>query len=166
LINFVVGRNLNKYFVTHHTPTLVAHLGMREITIKKYIRYLFVIVFILFILNKFYLRPWVLENELPELFQIFVFSVPNLIEAILGTIVLTGILLQLSQYSNKKIKDSSIYLIAVSISSLYVISQELKFHNLGGNNVYDPYDLFASIFGLLIIFIIIKKFGFIELKQK
>lgn len=135
---------------------------MREITIKKYVRYLFGIVFILFILNKFYLRPWVLENELPELFQIFVFSVPNLIEAILGTIILTGILLQLRQYSNKKIKDSSIYLIAVIISSLYVISQELKFHNLGGNNVYDPYDLIASILGLLMIFMIIKKFGFMD----
>ncbi len=139
---------------------------MREITIKKYIRYLFGILFILFILNKFYLRPWVLENELPELFQIFVFSVPNLIEAILGTIILTGILLQLRQYLNKKIKDASIYLIAVSISSIYVISQELKFHNLGGNNVYDPYDLIASILGLLIIFMIIKKFGFIDLKEK
>ncbi len=139
---------------------------MREITIKKYIRYLFGILFILFILNKFYLRPWVLENELPELFQIFVFSVPNLIEAILGTIILTGILLQLRQYLNKKIKDASIYLIAVSISSIYVISQELKFHNLGGNNVYDPYDLIASILGLLIIFMIIKKFGFMDLKQK
>ncbi len=139
---------------------------MREITIKKYVRYLFGIVFILFILNKFYLRPWVLENDLPELFQIFVFSIPNLIEAILGTIILTAILLQLRQYSNKKIKDSSIYLIAVSISSLYVISQELKFHNLGGNNVYDPYDLIASILGLLLIFMIIKKYGFMDLKQK
>ena len=139
---------------------------MREISIKKYVRYLFGIVFILFILNKSYLRPWVLENELPELFQIFVFSIPNLIEAILGTIILTAILLQLRQYSNKKIKDSSIYLIAVSISSLYVISQELKFHNLGGNNVYDPYDLIASILGLLLIFMIIKKYGFMDLKQK
>ena len=135
-------------------------------TVKKYVRYLFGIVSILFILNKFYLRPWVLENELPELFQIFVFSIPNLIEAIVGTIILTGILLRLRQYSNKKIKDSSVYLVAVSISSLYVISQELKFHNLGGNNVYDPYDLIASIIGLLMTFMIIKKFGFTDLEEK
>ncbi|MGI9549985.1 MAG: hypothetical protein ACR2MT_02200 [Aurantibacter sp.] len=145
---------------------MAANQGMEEMTVKKYIRYLFGTVFILFILNKFYLRPWVLENELPELFQIFVFSIPNLIEAILGTIILTGILLQLRQYSNKKIKDSSIYLIAVGISSLYVISQELKFHNLGGNNVYDPYDLIASIIGLLMTFMIIRKFGFIDLEEK
>lgn len=139
---------------------------MKEIAIKKYVRYLFGIGFLIFMLNKFYLRPWVLENELSEPFQIVVLSIPNLIEAILGTIILTGILLQLRYYSNKKIKDSSIYLIAVGISSLYVISQELKFHNLGGNNVYDPYDLIASILGLLMIFMIIKKFGFMDLKQK
>ena len=135
---------------------------MREIAIKKYVRYLFGIGFAIFILNKFYLRPWVIKNELSTLFQIVVFSIPNLIEAILGTLVLTGILLHLRQYFDqiKNIKDPTIYLIAVGISSLYVISQELKFHNLGGNNVYDPYDLIASIIGLLITFAIIKKFGF------
>ena len=135
---------------------------MREIAIKKYVRYMFGIVFALFILNKFYLRPWVIKNELPTLFQIVVFSIPNLIEAVLGMLVLTGVLLQLRQYFEqlKNIKDSTIYLIAVGISSLYVISQELKFHNLGGNNVYDPYDLIASIIGLLMTFVIIKKFGF------
>ena len=135
---------------------------MREIAIKKYVRYLFGIVFAIFILNKFYLRPWVIKNELSTFFQIVVFSIPNLIEAILGTLVLTGVLLQLRQYFDqlKNIKDPTIYLIAVGISSLYVISQELKFHNLGGNNVYDPYDLIASIIGLLMTFAIMKKFGF------
>lgn len=85
-------------------PTDVIHLGMREITMKKYVRYLFGIVFLLFILNNFYLRPWVLENELPAFFQIFVFSVPNFIEAILGTIILIGILSQLRMYFDKKNK--------------------------------------------------------------
>ena len=141
---------------------------MREIAIKKYVIYLFGIAFFVFILNKFYLKPWVLGNELPELFQIFVFSIPNLIEAILGTLILTGILLQLRKYSDKakKIKDSSVYLIAVGISSLYVISQELTFHNLGGNNVYDPYDLIASIIGLLMTFTIIHTFGFADELEK
>lgn len=135
---------------------------MREIVIKKYVRYLFGIVFVIFILNKFYLRPWVIKNELSVLFQIVVLSIPNFIEAILGTLILTGVLLQLRQYFDKEknIKDATIYMLAVSICSFYVISQELKFHNLGGNNVYDPYDLIASIIGLLITFAIIKIFGF------
>lgn len=135
---------------------------MTEIAIKKYVRYLFGVVFLIFILNKLYLRPWVIENELPLFFQIVVFSIPNLIEAIIGTLILTGILLHLRQYVKKAkhIKDATVYLLAVSACTLYVISQELKFHNLGGNNVYDPYDLIASGVGLLMTFIIISKFGF------
>ena len=137
---------------------------MKEIPIKKYVRYLFGTGFLVFMLNKFYLRPWVLENELPMPFQIFVLSIPNLIEAILGILIVTGILLQFKRYFDKvkNINNSSIYLVAAGISSLYVISQELKFHNLGGNNVYDPYDLIASIIGLILTLAIINKFGFTD----
>ncbi|MDX2445236.1 MAG: hypothetical protein QNK30_15685, partial [Bacteroidales bacterium] len=81
-----------------------------------------------------------MENKTPDIFLIVTYSIPNLIEAIIGTLMLTGILLQARQYFNKKfgfIKDISIHILAVSIASIYVISQELKFHNLGGNNVYD-----------------------------
>ena len=138
---------------------------MKEIPIKKYIRYFFGVSIVIFILNKFYLRPWVLKNELSEFFQIIVFSIPNLIEGIIGTLILTGILLQVRQYFNEKIghiKDTYIYLMAVGLSSVYVISQEFKFHNLGGNNVYDLYDVIASIIGLTMTFGIIQVFGFTE----
>jgi len=119
------------------------------------VRYLFGIAILVFILNKFYLRPWVLKNELSEFYQIIIFSIPNLTEAIIGTLILTEILLQIRQYFNDKtdhVKDTYIYLIAVCFSSLYVISQEFKFHNLGGNSVYDSYDLIASIIGLTMTF--------------
>lgn len=124
---------------------------MREIGVKRYVSYLFGVVFVVFTLNKLYFRPWVIENELPPFFQRIVFSIPNLLEAILGTLVLTGILLHLRQYVKqaKNMKDTTVYLLAVSIASLYVISQELKFHNLDGNNVYDPYDLIASLLAYL-----------------
>ena len=132
--------------------------------IKKYVKHLFGIAFAIFISNKFFLRPWVIEHDLPELFQIVVFSIPNLIEAILGTLVLTGILLQLRQKLNKleNTKETTVYMIASCIAALYVISQELKFHNLGGNNIYDPYDLGASIIGLLLTSMVINKFGFTD----
>ena len=138
---------------------------MKEIPIKKYIRYLFGIAILVFIMNKLYLRPWILENETPNVFLIFTYSIPNLIEAIIGTLILTGILLQVRQYFNKKfgsIKDISIHILAVSIASIYVLSQELKFHNLGGNNVYDPYDIIASLIGLIMTFGIIQLFGFTD----
>ena len=138
---------------------------MKELPIKKYIRYLFGVSIFVFILNKLYLRPWILENNLSDFFLVVTYSIPNLIEAIIGTLILTGILLQTRQYFKKKIgsiKDTYIYQIAVTITAIYVISQELKFHNLGGNNVYDPYDLVASIIGLIGTFAIIHLVGFTE----
>ena len=138
---------------------------MKEIPIKKYIRYLFGIAVLTFILNKIYIRPWILEHKSPDILLIVTYSIPNLIEAIIGTLLLTGILLQIRQYFNKKfgsIKDIAIHIIAVIIAGIYVISQELKFHNLGGNNVYDPYDLVASLIGLILTFGIIQLYGFTE----
>ncbi len=138
---------------------------MKEIPVKRYVRYLFGITILVFILNKFYLRPWVLENELSEFFQIIVFSLPNLVEAIIGTLVLAGILLQMRLYFGNtigNIKDTYVYLIAVGIAAIYVISQEFKLHNLGGNNVFDIYDVVASIIGLSLTFGLIQIFGFVE----
>ena len=141
---------------------------MKEIPIKKYVRYLFGIAILIFILNKFYLRPWILEHDVPDIFLIVTYSIPNLIEAIIGTLILTGILLQVRQYFHKQlgaIKVTYIHILAVSIASIYVISQELKFHNLGGNNVYDPYDLVASVIGLVGTFGLIQLFGFTDEKE-
>jgi hypothetical protein len=138
---------------------------MKELPIKKYIRYLFGVSIFVFILNKLFLRPWILENNLSDFLLVATYSIPNLIEAIIGTLILTGILLQTRQYFKEKfgsIKDTYIYQIAVTITAIYVIYQELKFHNLGGNNVYDPYDLVASIIGLIGTFVIIELLGFTE----
>ena len=124
---------------------------MKEIPIKKYIIYLFGVSIFIFVLNKLYFRPWVVENDLSGSFMIIVFSIPNLIEAIIGTLLLTGILLQLKQsFLSKlsKIKDTFIYISAMLLSSIYVISQEFKFHNIGGNNVYDFYDLLPQLLAL------------------
>ena len=138
---------------------------MKELPIKKYVIYLFAMAILIFIMNKLITRPWVLENDVSEILLIISFSLPNFIEAIVGTLILTGILLQARQYFDEKlgsIKTSHIYLGAVSIASIYVISQEFKFHNLGGNNVFDYYDIIASIIGLIGTYGIIRYFGFTE----
>lgn len=138
---------------------------MKEISIKKYVRYLFGVAILVFFLNKFLLRPWVLENETSEFFRIIVLSIPNLIEAVIGTLLLTGIMLQLKHRFNNKmghIKDSYLYLVAVSLATIYSVSQEFKFHNFGGNNVYDPYDVIASLIGFVMTYVLIQVFGFVE----
>ncbi len=136
-----------------------------ELRVKKYIRYLFGIALLVFGLNKFILRPWLLEHDAPNFFLILTFSIPNFVEAIVGTVVLTGIFLRIRNSLSDKIasvKDVYIHILAVSTAALYVITQELKIHNLGGNNIYDPNDLIASIIGLVLTFGLIQVFGFIE----
>ena len=138
----------------------------KKLIIKKYVSYLFVTVSIMFVLNRFYLRPFVLENDYPDIFQIVVLSLPNFSEAVMGTLLLTGILLQLRQFLRDKLKPfktTYVYLNAVILSAIYVISQEFKLHNIGGNNVYDPYDLVASIIGLILTHMTLRKFGFLDI---
>ena len=44
-----------------------------------------------------------------------------------------------------------------------MLTQELKFHNLGGNNVYDPWDLLFSVAGLASMGIVLGRYGFADL---
>ncbi|MEO9802991.1 MAG: hypothetical protein ABJF04_07075 [Reichenbachiella sp.] len=138
---------------------------MKEMPIKGFYKRLFGVAFLTFLLNKFYLRPWVVEKELADFWQIIVFSLPNFIEAAMGTLILTGVFLQLRVYRNMVLRDIHIYWMAVGATAVYVISQELKFHNLGGNNVYDPYDLLASIIGLVATFIVLQIVDFTDLQN-
>lgn len=138
---------------------------MQQFNIKPYLKILYLALFIVFILNKTTIRPWVLEHDFPEWVNIFVLSLPNFVEAVLGSITLTAILLFLSKRmasSGRLIPDKVVLIISFILAGTYVITQELKIHNLGGRNVYDPYDLVASIIGLVVIFGMIGFWGILE----
>jgi hypothetical protein len=127
-----------------------------------YVRYVLPLALVVFVLNKLVLRPWVLERDSAEALVVLVNSLPNFIEAIMGTLLLTVMALQLRTRFRERLgrlNDSSVYLIASALAGLYVVSQELKFHNLGGNNVYDPYDLLASLLGLSLVNMVFHKYG-------
>ena len=104
-------------------------------------------VIILFVFFKM-IRPTVMTNDGYELFKLFLLSFPNLCEGIIGVLTLTGIGIYLNTYLN--IPKYFIYILAVVLATIYVTTQELKIHNLGGNNVYDPNDLIFSAVGLFI----------------
>lgn len=144
------------------------YLDVEVLICKKHIRILFLLLFVVFILNKLLIRPWVLENGSTEFIRLFVLSVPNLIEAFVGTLLLTGIFLQIRHYFKKhlgSLKDKDIYLIAAVLAGTYSVSQEYNFHNIGGDNVFDIYDVIASIIGLLIAYWIIVKYGFVDTSE-
>ncbi len=109
-------------------------------------------VIILFIFNKLLLRPYVLENEFPMFFKIFVLSFPNFCEAIIGTLSITyiGLYINSKSFIMSKLNEQHIYLFATIAAGIYVILQEIKIHNLGGKNTYDPYDVLFSLMGLII----------------
>ena len=103
-------------------------------------------------------RPYVLENTDSLGLHILFLSFPNLAEGIIG--VLTSTILLLAIRRSLKVKflsDSSIYVIAIVFSTIYVLLQEFKIHNLGGNNVYDFNDVVFSVVGLSIGFGIVWK---------
>jgi len=99
------------------------------------------------------IRPSVLKNNPPEFIQVFLLSFPNFCEAIIGVLTVTMIGLVLTK--RLKIRNQTIYIIATILAAIFVITQEVKIHNLGGNNIYDPYDVVFSIIGLIVGFLII-----------
>lgn len=109
------------------------------------------IIIPIFIFLKF-IRPSVLNSSSPDFFKVALLSLPNFFEAIIGTLTLTGIGLLINDRLSERhqIKPKLIYLLAVVLAGIYVSTQELKIHNLGGNNVYDRNDLVFSFIGLLI----------------
>ena len=109
------------------------------------------IIIPIFIFFKF-IRPSVLNSSSPQFFKVALLSLPNFFEAIIGTLTLTGIglLINDSLSERHQIKPKLIYLLAVVLAGIYVSTQELKIHNLGGNNVYDRNDLIFSFIGLMI----------------
>ena len=113
---------------------------------------------VLFVVNKMLVRPFVLERDFSEPFRVFVFSFPNLCEAVVGTLTLTYIGLFINYrrlQPSRRIRDGYLYLMATLIAAVYVILQELKIHNLGGENVYDPFDVLFSVIGLVIAYSIL-----------
>ncbi len=112
------------------------------------IQILFTVLFVFF---KF-IRPSILNSTSPEFFKKILLSLPNFFESVIGTLILTGIGLVLNDKLNKKnqIGVKTIYILAVLLAGIYVITQELKIHNIGGNNTFDQNDLIYSIIGLII----------------
>lgn len=122
----------------------------------------------LFFLLKLWFRPWVREQEGLALLKTISNSLPNFIEAYVGVFVITGLFLlaKIKNYSwVRNLSDRWIYVISTIIAAIFVITQEMKFHNLGGENIYDPNDVIASIIGLVFIFIMLNLYG-IGLKKK
>lgn len=71
-------------------------------------------------------------------------------------LTLTGLSLILNDKLNGNRDNLNlIYLLAVVLAGIYVITQELKIHNLGGDNITDTNDIIYSVIGLIIGYAIV-----------
>ena len=117
-----------------------------------------------FLVNRHAVRPWVLDNVEGGPATVLVNSLPNLIEAIIGTIDVALVLLIIVR-RNLRLKHcighTTMYVVATVIAGLFVISSELNWIHFRGPNVYDPNDIVASIFGLLITLFLLTRIGLV-----
>ena len=115
-----------------------------------------------FLLNRHIVRPWVLENAVNGPVTVVVNSLPNLVEAIVGTILIAGILLDIWRRVGGPrfyLDCTTIYAVATVIAGLFVILSEVNWIRFRGPNVYDPNDLAASVLGLFLIYFLLVRFG-------
>ncbi len=130
--------------------------------VKRYIPRIFLVGLVVFVINKFIVRPWVLSSTSANSIHIFVLSLPNFIEAVFGALVITYLLfwIQTKKQFLHRLKASVVYCFSSVLAGIYVVSQEFKLHHLGGHNVFDVYDVVASILGLFFYLFIVFVFGY------
>ena len=130
---------------------------------KPYVIRLYIGALLLFVLVKGTLRPWVLAGDFWVGFDVFVLSFPNFVEAIVGMSNAYGLLLFAKHrdlLAMGKLSERGLLLASIVLVGLYVLTQEFGLHNLGGNNVTDPFDVAASIIGIVFMAAVFSRFGF------
>ena len=138
---------------------------MSSLRFKRYLNIVSLGAILALVICKSVLRPWARAHEVPEFVNIILGSIPNFLEPLVGLPALTGILLMLRHDRFKALQQFSergIYFLAVFLGAIYVITQELRLHNLGGNNIYDSNDLVASVIGLVFMLVLMLCYGFIK----
>ena len=132
--------------------------------LRTYARVLFLGAFFGFLVNKFVVRPRLLSLVAPAWVETLSYSIPNFFEAVMGmTIVAAGLTTMRDNVERlESVGDRTVYAFAAVLSGVYVITQELGFHSLGGNNVVDSKDVGASIAGLVLMVGLFFRYGLLQ----
>lgn len=118
-----------------------------------------------FLVNRHAVRPWVLHNVDEGLATVMVNSLPNLVEAIIGTIdiaIVIFLVVRANTWLRRRIGYMTMYVAATTIAGFFVISSELNWIRIRGPNVYDPNDIIASVIGLFMILFLLTRFGLVR----
>ena len=133
--------------------------------IRLYLWFIIIISGLAYLLNRHFIRPLVMEDSISGTLIVIINSLPNFVEAIVGTVLLTGMLFSLREHSNLaifKIEDSKLFLAVFIIALIYSFLQELNWFNHRIDNVVDPFDFIASLTGLIIMNRLLNQFCFVK----
>ena len=136
--------------------------------LKPYVMRLYLLALVVFVANKFWLRPVVLAHDGLDALKVVTLSLPNTLEAIFGVmLVAIWLLLARGYFSPRfdRLSDPLLYGLALLLASIYVLTQEFKLHHLGGRNTYDPNDVVASIIGLLATYGAAARWGVLDFHE-
>lgn len=141
----------------NHKPKIVRGENISEVLLVQ------IATIITYVFVKFVMRPHFANLHSHGWLDIFLFSYPNFCEAIVGTISIMIFLILAKGIMLKKnwkpiLSEKHLYLLAVVFAGIYVVLQEIKVHNLGGANIYDPYDVLFSCLGLVAVYFILIRF--------
>ncbi len=78
---------------------------------------------------------------------------------------MSGLFLEFGRSASRakyQITDTTVYAVAPLVAGLFVVSSELIWLRFRGPNVYDSFDLIASIMGLVTINRLLTHFGFVD----
>ena len=134
-----------------------------DFVLKRHVLWLYVSAFVLFVIVKGGLRRLAAGREVPGWIEVTLYSFPNTAEAVIGMTTVVGLLFVARSAARPRfdgVPDRGLYALGAILTGLYVISQELKLHHIGGDNVYDPYDVAASVVGLGITLAVFWRVGF------
>jgi len=139
-----------------------AGFGRGPVRLRRYLVRLYLWTMGLFMVNKLFVRRMVLESDAPVVLDIVVLSAPNTFEAILGMSVVAALLFVARRKFGgglRSFSDGMIYTMATLFTAIYVLTQEFNLHRLGGVQVYDPWDVAASIIGIVLMLVLFSTRG-------
>ena len=129
-------------------------ISLSSWTFKPQIWIVIGLCIVTFLCHRHALRPWVLDRFQTGLFVIVVNSFPNFLEGIIGSISLASLGLwcrNRNGYWQPDKETPTFFNWVTFIAAAYVIPQELNWFTITRENTFDPYDVIASILGLLLI---------------
>lgn len=115
------------------------------------------------LLVKLYVRPWVVSGHGGRVFEVLVQSFPSFVESVVIFTLIFVIMTFLHRLPLPvlgRATESAVVAICLLLTAWYTVTQELQVQNLGGYNTVDPWDVGASISGLVLMTVLFVYHGF------